>query len=260
MKTEEPISEARARQIVSLIDLTNLNDECDRKAIEELCISAVTPAGPVAAVCIWPAFVSDAKKLLGDDSPVKVATVVNFPGGDQPLDAFNPIIEKALTDGADEIDFVLPYTALINGDSKSVRRAVQSARSCITGDRKLKVILETGKLERDELILAAASIAIEQGADFIKTSTGKVPVNATPEAATVMLDAIASSDKTVGFKAAGGIKSVNDADAYLHLAEKRLGAHWIDPTHFRFGASSLLQHALLELDMQPASSAKGENY
>ena len=260
MSIEEPVSDARIRQIISLIDLTNLNDECDRAAIEALCTSAVTPAGPVAAVCIWPAFVSDARHFLGDDSPVSIATVVNFPGGEQTSEQCTAAIDEAVRDGADEIDVVLPYTALMNGDIERVRAAVQGARDCLSGNRYLKVILETGELRSGERILAAANIAIEHGADFIKTSTGKVAVNATPDAAKVMLDAIVSSHKDVGFKAAGGIKTVSEADAYLQLAEERLGAHWVNSAHFRFGASSLLQHALLKLDMQPSSATKGNSY
>ena len=132
MSIKEPISEARIRQIVSLIDLTNLNDECDRAAIEALCASAITPAGPVAAVCIWPAFVSDARDLLGDDSPVKIATVVNFPGGDQTPEQYNAAINTTLSDGADEIDFVLPYTALINGDTEQGKGGcTKCSRLCV---------------------------------------------------------------------------------------------------------------------------------
>ena len=260
MNTKALISNARIRQIVSLIDLTNLNDECDDKAIEALCTAAFTPAGPVAAVCVWPAFVASARTLLGDDSLVKIATVVNFPSGEQTLEHCSAAIEKALSDGADEIDYVLPYTTLINGNFKQVSAAVQCARDHVSVNQTLKVILETGELGSRERILAAADIAISNGADFIKTSTGKVPVNATPEAAMVMLEAIAGSCKDVGFKAAGGIKTVNEAQAYLQLAEERLGAHWVDSAHFRFGASSLLQHALVEMKVLSPSTDNRESY
>ncbi len=244
MHKNELISDARIQKIVSLIDLTNLNDDCDYSAIETLCAQSNTPAGTVAAVCIWPAFITDAKKLLTQKSPVKIATVVNFPLGNDDTHQTCMLIEKSLKDGADEIDYVLPYAEIIKGNDHAVATALQAVRKIIPDQATLKVILETGVLESNELIQLAASIAIDQGADFIKTSTGKVPVNATPNAAAVMLDSIAKTAKNVGFKAAGGIKSVDDANLYLTLAEQTLGHNWVNADHFRFGASSLLQNAL----------------
>ena len=119
--------------------------------------------------------------------------------------------------------------------------------------------METGILEDSKHIGTAASIAIDQGADFIKTSTGKVPINATLEAAEVMLDVIKSSQHNVGFKAAGGIKTTDDAHLYLILAEKLLGQNWTDSTHFRFGASSLLQDALSKLDITSSTKSRNSN-
>ena len=248
MNDSQLVSVSRIRQIISLIDLTNLNDDCDRAAIEKLCQQAESPAGYVAALCVWPAFVLDAKKLLKPDSPLEIATVVNFPTGDEALKTTCESIDKALEDGADEIDYVLPYTELINGNSDKVAHAVGVVRRQIPDNRTLKVILETGMLENSDLIRAAADIAIDQGTDFIKTSTGKVPVNATRTAATIMLDAIAHSNKNVGFKAAGGIKTLEDANLYLKIAEEQMGQSWPTARHFRFGASGLLQNALGNLD------------
>ena len=258
MNDPELVSVTRIRQIISLIDLTNLNDNCDRAAIETLCQQAHTPVGNVAALCVWPAFVRDAKLLLGQNSPIKIATVVNFPTGAEPLKTTCASIDKALEDGADEIDYVQPYTELINGNIDLVADAVAAIRQQIPDNRTLKVILETGVLESSDLIRTAANIAIDQGADFIKTSTGKVPVNATQNAATIMLDAIARSKKDVGFKAAGGIKTIDDANLYLNLAEKQLGQTWADAAHFRFGASGLLQDALIKLDLASATDNKDE--
>ena len=261
MPENKLISESRIRQIVGLIDLTNLNDDCDSRAIEALCRQARTPVGYVAAICIWPEFISEAKKILGQSAPVKVATVVNFPAGDEPLDKTRQAIDKALDDGGDEIDYVLPYADLIKGETSQVGDALQKVRTYIPNNKIWKVILETGTLGSDELIRTAANLAIEHGADFIKTSTGKVPVNATPESAIVMLDAIAASQRDVGFKAAGGIRTIDDANVYLELSEKRLGKHWIDSAHFRFGASGLLQDALRNLDIeQTPTNSIGGNY
>lgn len=234
----------RLRQIISLIDLTNLNDDCDSAAIQTLCSQADTVGGPVAALCIWPSFIKDAKETLGADSTVKIATVVNFPSGNEPIQSTCNSIEKALSDGADEIDYVLPYTQLINSNINQVTQALQTVRKCIPDHALLKVILETGVLGSSDLIRIAAETAIEQGANFIKTSTGKVDINATPKAAEVMLEAIADSQHNVGFKAAGGIRTVEDANAYLKLAENIFGTDWVIANHFRFGASGLLQDVL----------------
>ena len=121
----------------------------------------------------------------------------------------------------------------------------------------LKVILETGELRQVPLIRRAAEIAIGAGADFFKTSTGKVPVNATPQAARAMLSVIAETGGEVGFKAAGGIRSIEDAAVYLALADEILGAEWAEPTSFRFGASGLLDAVLAALDGRGAAAATG---
>lgn len=247
MTDPSTLSTLRIHQIISLIDLTNLNNDCDQAAIDSLCTQSSTPVGPVAAICIWPEFVSTARELLGTHSPVQIATVVNFPSGDDALPVICSTIETALKDGATEIDYVLPYSALVAGNSGEVARALQRVRKATPDKIKLKVILETGELGTHDLIHEAGKIAIDGGADFIKTSTGKVPVNATVEAASIMLDLIKLTGATVGFKAAGGIKTVRDADIYLKLSEERLGKDWADSAHFRLGASSLLSDALNKL-------------
>ena len=148
----------------------------------------------------------------------------------------------------------MPYRELINGNIIPVASALKTVRNQVPDNKKLKTILETGKLGSDELIRTAATIAIDQGADFIKTSTGKVPINATEESARVMLDAILNAKRKVGFKAAGGIRTLADADVYLRLAEERFGQHWIDSARFRFGASGLLQDALSNLELEASQS------
>jgi len=256
------IGKTRIQQIVSLIDLTNLNDDCDGTAVEQLCAQATMPTGFVAAICIWPNYISAAKQYLDKRAQVQIATVVNFPSGDEILLDTCDMIEKALNDGATEIDYVLPYKALIKGNTNQVSKAIKTVRQAIPSHYKLKVILETGELKTDELIRTAANIAIDEGADFIKTSTGKVSVNATPNAAMIMLNAIAEltstaqSERIVGFKAAGGIGTVEQANAYLKIAENRLGKSWVNSTHFRFGASSLLQDALAKLGERQALSSE----
>lgn len=224
---------------LSLLDLTNLRDDCDDAAIDNLCLRAQTANGHTAAICIWPRFVAHARSILGVGHPVKIATVVNFPSGDLPVATVVAETERAIADGADEIDLVIPYRKMIAGDEAAVTEMVEAVRAACP-DACLKVILETGELKDRQLVSRASELAIAAGANFIKTSTGKVVVNATLEAADLMLQAIRDSRKRVGFKPAGGIGTVADADLYLRLAESIMGPNWIMPSTFRFGASSLL--------------------
>ena len=246
-----------ARRALAALDLTDLTDDCDGAAIERLCARAVTAHGPVAAVCIWPRFIAQARPLLAGTG-VKIATVVNFPSGDEPPETVEAAIRAAIADGADEIDLVLPYRALIEGRDGTARAMVSLARAAAP-DATLKVILETGELRDPDIIKRAAGLAIAEGADFIKTSTGKVRVNATPEAARIMLEAIAGSDRPVGLKPAGGIRTLGDAAEYLALADEIMGPGWATPQRFRFGASGVLDVILAALD-GGAAPASGSDY
>lgn len=241
---------------LSLLDLTNLKDDCTDEQIRALCAKAITPFGPVAAICIWPRFIRLAREMLGNHSPVKIATVVNFPSGSLPID--DVVVETALAiaDGADEIDLVIPYRAFLEGDDSVVAEMVREVRAATPRPALLKVILETGELKEPAQIRRASEIAIDNGADFIKTSTGKVSVNATLEAADVMLRAIRDSKQKIGFKPAGGISSVNDAMLYLRLAETIMQPNWPMPSTFRFGASSLLDDILTVLNGGQSTSEK----
>jgi deoxyribose-phosphate aldolase len=234
----------RIKQIIGLIDLTNLDKNCDQAAIEQLCAHSITPVGSVAAVCIWPEFIKDAKQHLGAASAINIATVINFPGGSESQHLCAAKIEKAIRDGATEIDYVMPYKQLLNGKITEVELALKSTRACVPASIHLKVILETGELKTAQNIKIASELAIDCGADFIKTSTGKVVINATPEAAAIMLDVIAKKNRDIGFKPAGGIRTVNEAEKYLQLAEDKLGEAWLTAAHFRIGASGLLHEAL----------------
>ncbi|TWF52925.1 deoxyribose-phosphate aldolase [Neorhizobium alkalisoli] len=239
---------------LSLLDLTNLRDDCDNAAIENLCLRAQTSYGNTAAICIWPRFVAHARAILGEGHAVRIATVVNFPSGDLPVATVVEETAKAVADGADEIDLVIPYRKLIAGDEAAVTEMVEAVRAACP-NACLKVILETGELKDAALVRRGSELAIAAGADFIKTSTGKVGVNATLEAADLMLQAIRDSKKRVGFKPAGGIGTVADADLYLRLAETIMGPNWIMPSTFRFGASSLLDDILGVLGGAPSARA-----
>jgi deoxyribose-phosphate aldolase len=239
------------------LDLTNLENDCDEAAIADLCARAQTPHGSAAAVCIWPRFVAQAKQIL-DRTGIRVATVVNFPSGDAAPAAAAEEARSALADGADEIDMVVPWRALKAGDADAVTEAVRAVKAAC-GGATLKAILETGELADAALIGLAAERALDGGADFLKTSTGKVAVNATPEAAEIMLDAIARHGGGAGFKAAGGVRTVADAGVYLGLADRIMGKGWAGPKHFRFGASGLLAALLATLDGTAAPGA-GDGY
>ncbi|MBB5576751.1 MULTISPECIES: deoxyribose-phosphate aldolase [Rhizobium] len=229
---------------LSLLDLTNLKDDCTPAQIETLCARAQSPYGNTAAICIWPRFVAQARGILGTDHAVRIATVVNFPAGDMEVADVAAEAREAIADGADEIDLVIPYRALLAGNEQAVTDMVAAVKAECTGPVLLKTILETGELKDVALIRRASELAIEAGSDFIKTSTGKVTVNATLEAADIMLRAIRQSGRKVGFKPAGGIGSVADAALYLSLAETIMAPDWAMPSTFRFGASSLLDDIL----------------
>ena len=226
---------ALARRALPLLDLTDLSEDCTPERIAALCRDA--RAGSVAAICVWPAFVKQGAQALAG-SGIKVATVVNFPQGGEDVAAAVAETKAALADGADEIDLVLPYRALMRGDAGRARALVEAVRAAC-GPACLKVILETGTLATPERVAEGSLLALEAGADFLKTSTGKSPVSATPEAAGIMLAAIAASGRPAGLKVSGGLRRLEDAAAYLAIADALMGPGWAGPRTFRIGASSL---------------------
>ncbi|PTM60321.1 deoxyribose-phosphate aldolase [Phreatobacter oligotrophus] len=236
---------AFARRAIALLDLTDLSNGLDEAGVERLCARAVTPLGPVAAVCLWAGFVPQARRLLRG-TPVRIATVVNFPAGEDDVMRAADEARYALLDGADEIDVVLPWRSLIAGRQEVVGALLGAVRAVVPPGKTLKTILETGELKTPALIRAAARIAIGTGADIIKTSTGKTAVSATPEAVRLMLEEIRASGRQVGLKPSGGIRTADDARAYLALADEIMGEGWARPETFRFGASGLLDALLVE--------------
>ncbi len=231
-----------AQKALGLIDLTSLNTNDTEQDIIDLCNKANTDFGSVAAVCVYPKFVKVARSSLNANglNHVKVATVTNFPEGKDSLDAIIELTERAIADGADEIDVVLPYEAFIKGDLEHCEQVITESKLLCSGPTLLKVIIESGKLKDPSVIKAASEFCVDCGADFIKTSTGKVEVNATLEAAEIMLKVIKQNNKEIGFKAAGGIRTAEEAMTYIKLAEDINGLDWIHTQHFRFGASGLL--------------------
>ena len=255
----EPLDPIRAARIaLACLDLTSLNDGDTAADIDTLCAKAQGGFGPVAAVCVWPRFVAQARALL--PPAIRVAAVANFPEGS--LDTARAVREaRAIVDaGGDEVDLVLPYRAFIAGQAVACAALVAALRAAVPG-HTLKLIIESGELKEPGLIRAACELGLAEGVDFLKTSTGKSPVSATPEAATAMLETIAAHPRgaQVGFKASGGVRRVADAAVYIALTREHLGAASLVPTRLRFGASGLLSDIEAVLSGS-ASAASGSGY
>lgn len=249
-----------ARRALALLDLTELGDAATAEDVERVCSRAVGPHGTVAAVCVWPRHVALAVERLWGTN-VRVATVVNFPTGDEAVDDVVAVTEQALADGADEIDLVLPYRAFLDGDLMNASAMIDAVRAVVPADsHRLKVILETGELRDPAHVRTASELAVAHGADFIKTSTGKTSGNATPEAVQVMLEVIRAererSGRSIALKPSGGVRTLDDARTYLGLADTAMGSEWATAETFRFGASGLLN--ALEAVLGSATAASDE--
>jgi len=237
---------AQARRLISLTDLTSLAESDDAASVRTL--SALARAAPVkpAAVCIWARWVPVALEALqGTDIPI--CAVANFPEGAAAPDVAAAETAAAVAAGADEVDVVFPYRALLAGDANVGLALVRGCREACGARALLKIILETGQLLGAENIRRAAEIAIDGGTQFLKTSTGKTQPGATPEAAAVLLDVIAAANRrglSIGFKASGGIRTIDDAEDYLTLYEQRFGSASASAANFRIGASGLFKELM----------------
>jgi len=234
---------AQARRLISLTDLTSLNESDDAASVRTL--SALARAAPVkpAAVCIWARWVPVALEAL-QGTAIPVCAVANFPQGTEASDVAAAETAAAVAAGAAEVDVVFPYRAMLAGDLGAGLALVRACREACGERALLKVILETGQLHGVENIRHAAEVAIEGGAQFLKTSTGKTQPAATPEAAAVLLEVIAAANRrgrSVGFKASGGIRLIDDAWVYLTLYEQRFGSGSASASNFRIGASGLFK-------------------
>ncbi len=240
---------------IAMVDLTTLEGADTPGRVASLCAKAVRPdptnheVPSVAAVCVYPDLVATAKRALGD-APVAVASVATaFPSGRASLAVKLADVAEARSAGADEIDMVIDRGAFLAGRLGQVFDEIVAVKAAC-GSAHLKVILETGELVTYDNVRRASWLAMLAGADFIKTSTGKVPVAATPPVALVMLEAARdfaeSTGRVVGVKLAGGIRSAKDAIRYLVLVNETAGTAWLTPERFRFGASSLLNDLLMQ--------------
>ncbi|EPR64772.1 deoxyribose-phosphate aldolase [Toxoplasma gondii TgCatPRC2] len=245
-----------ARRVISLIDATDLSEGSTEQSVTKLCEDALK-IPRAAAVCVWPSAVKFIKKVLPSRLPeaaeLTVATVLNFPSGKGSVEVVTSEALRALSDGADELDLVVDWE-LLNRDAnagEAALRTLVSAVRKVSGSAVLKVILETGMLSSDvpDLVVRASKAALESGADMLKTSTGKVTVNATLPAVRDMCRAIKEyqevhkDSRIVGIKIAGGVKSLDVCAQYLNLVSDALGADFVTKRTFRIGASSLLAGA-----------------
>ncbi len=247
----EMIRKNELKTILSCIDLTTLEGSDTDATVIHLCAKAEKMG--VAAVCVYPTLVHTAVKALRN-TPLKIASVAGgFPAGQLPLQLKLQEIEYALKQGATEIDFVISRNQFLQSNYAHTRKEVEEAKS-VCGNVTLKVILEIGELESLEKISIASKLAIEGGADFIKTSTGKIVSNASLPAVGVMLIAIKEAyrltGRKVGIKPSGGISDGLTAVTYLRLTQEILGEQWLQPALFRIGASRLVTNIQAELDKE----------
>ncbi|MDR1758838.1 MAG: deoxyribose-phosphate aldolase [Bacteroidales bacterium] len=244
------------RFLLHAIDLTSLSGSDNTGSIARLCEHAremVVPEkqcdGP-AAVCVFPTFVKQAKQCLRNTA-IRVASVAGaFPSGQSPIDIKVSEVRYAVQSGADEIDMVISRGKFLEGNYQEVFDEIAAIKNAC-GTALLKVILETGELKTPDLIYKASLLSMNAGADFIKTSTGKIEINATPEAFMVMLDAIVThyklTGKKIGIKPAGGIADTNTAILFLKILENVTGEEWLSNRLFRVGTTRLADKIFEEI-------------
>jgi deoxyribose-phosphate aldolase len=254
---------------IRMVDLTTLEGADTPGKVRTLCAKARRPdptdpsCPPVAAVCVYPAMVPTAAEALAGSGVHLASVATAFPSGQAPLEVKLADTRAAVAAGADEIDMVISRGAFLAGRYGDVLDEIVAVRSAC-GDAHLKVILETGELGTYDNVRRASWLAMLAGADFIKTSTGKVPVAATLPVTLVMLEAVrdfrAATGRQVGVKAAGGIRTSKDAIRYLVLVNETAGADWLHPDRFRFGASTLLNDLLMQRGRQATGHYWGPDY
>jgi deoxyribose-phosphate aldolase len=251
---------------ITMIDLTTLEGQDTPGKVRAMCAKARQPgygAPPVAAVCVYPDLVAEAVAGVAG-SGVKVASVAtSFPSGRAALDVKLADVKSAVAAGADEVDMVIDRGAFLTGRYGLVSEEITAVRAAC-GDAHLKVILETGELSTLDNVRRASWLAMLAGADFIKTSTGKVTPAATLPVTLVMLEAVRDyrdfAGRQVGVKPAGGIRTEKDAIRYLVLVNETAGEDWLDPRYFRIGASSLLNDLLMQRERMATGRYSGPDY
>ena len=254
---------------IRCMDLTTLEGSDTTGKVTALCAKGIRPKPgdptipSVAAICVYPARVADAVEHLRG-SNVKVASVATaFPSGQSFTSIKVTETEEAVRAGAHEIDMVIDRGAFLSGDYQRVYDEIVAVKDAC-GNAHLKVILETGELGTYDAVRRASILAMAAGADFIKTSTGKVQPAATPPVSLVMMEAIRDfhreTGRAVGFKPAGGMRTAKQAIAYLVMLWETLGAGWLTPERFRLGASSLLNDVLMQIEKERTGAYQSEDH
>ena len=254
---------------LSMIDLTTLEGKDSPGKIKQLCYKAAHlhdkfPDLPnVAAVCVYPNMVPIAKNEL-NDTGIKIASVAtSFPSGMADLESKLNEVKSVVDSGADEIDMVISRGRFLQGDYNYVIDEICAVKNAC-GEAHLKVILETGELVTLDNVSLASDLAMDSGADFIKTSTGKISPAATPSVVLTMLEAIRDfknkTGKKIGMKPAGGISTAKQAIQYLVMVKETLGDDWLSPNLFRFGASSLANDVLMQIAKQTSGNYQSKDY
>lgn len=267
---KNPAKLSGLKMAVSMMDLTTLEGKDTPGKVAYLCHKALHPADArfavpsCAAVCVYPSLVKSARRFLGEGSPVHIAAVsTGFPSGQFPLATRLEETRRAVGDGADEIDMVIDRGAFLSGQYAKVFDEIAAVRLAC-GPAHLKVILETGELVTLDNVRVASHLAMEAGADFIKTSTGKVTPAATMPVTLVMLEAIRdfflATGLRVGMKPAGGIRRSKECLAYLVMVKETLGDDWLTPDLFRFGASAVLNDVLMQIARAVDGNYQGMDY
>lgn len=260
---------AGLKMVVSMMDLTTLEGKDTPGKVAYLCRKAIQPAEPrlgvpsCAAVCVYPNLVRSARAFVGD-SGVKVAAVATaFPSGAMPLRVKLTDVRMAVDFGADEIDMVIDRGAFLAGEHGRVSDEIAAVKEAC-GPAHLKVILETGELHSYDNVRIASDLAMHAGADFIKTSTGKVAPAATLPVTLVMLEAIRdfffATGRRIGMKPAGGIRTAKESLAYLVMLAETLGDDWMTPDLFRFGASTLANDVVMQIAKLTDGSYQSADY
>jgi deoxyribose-phosphate aldolase len=254
---------------IRMVDLTTLEGADTPGKVRALAAKALRPdpadptCPPVGAVCVYPAMVPFAAEVLRGSGVHLASVATAFPSGQAPLDVKLADTRDAVAAGADEIDMVISRGAFLAGDYAKVFDEIVAVKEA-SGPAHLKVILETGELSTYDNVRRASWLAMMAGADFIKTSTGKVPVAATLPVTLVMLEAVrdfrAAHGRQVGVKPAGGIRSTKDAIKYLVMINETVGDDWLSPDWFRFGASSLLNDLLMQRTKLTTGHYAGPDY
>ena len=259
------------RTAVSMVDLTTLEGKDTPGKVASLCQKALHPhddptVPQVAAVCVYPAMVRPARRALGADTAVRIASVATaFPSGQAPLKTRLAEVRSAVADGADEIDMVINRGAFLAGEFDEVQDEIAAVVTAC-GDTTLKVILEVSELETFDNIRAASFLAMRtiRAGDFIKTSTGKTTLNATLGNNQVMLEAIRDfyldTGTAIGMKPAGGIRTAKQALQFLIAVKETLGDAWLTNERYRFGASSLLNDLLRQIEKEKTGAYQAPYY